>query len=83
MNDPPSRSATTTCRPMSTSRLPAERRPRSKPISPPHPALREQVAADRRTRALLRGQLEAKATEPIPARLRIAQHPRQPARGAG
>lgn len=37
-----------------------------------HPELREQAMADRRTRALLRGQLEAKAGEAIPARLRIA-----------
>ncbi len=37
-----------------------------------HPELREQMAADRRQRALLRGQLEAKATEAVPARLRIA-----------
>jgi anti-sigma factor RsiW len=37
-----------------------------------HPELREQAMADRRARALLRGQLEAKANEAIPARLRIA-----------
>lgn len=37
-----------------------------------HPEQREQVMADRRQRALLRGQLEAKANEPVPARLRIA-----------
>jgi anti-sigma factor RsiW len=37
-----------------------------------NPDLRERVMADRRHRALLRGQLEAKATEPVPARLRVA-----------
>ena len=37
-----------------------------------HPELRDRVMADRRLRALLRGQLEAKANEPVPARLRIA-----------
>lgn len=36
------------------------------------PDLRERVTAERRQRALLRGQLEAKANEPVPARLRIA-----------
>ncbi|MBS0540535.1 MAG: anti-sigma factor [Proteobacteria bacterium] len=37
-----------------------------------HPDLGQQVAADRRLRDALRGQLEAKANEPVPARLRIA-----------
>lgn len=37
-----------------------------------HPEIRERVAAERRQRAMLRGQLEAKFAEPIPARLRIA-----------
>ncbi len=37
-----------------------------------HLDLGKRVATDRRQRALLRGQLEAKANEPVPARLRIA-----------
>lgn len=37
-----------------------------------NPDLREQLVADRRLRGTLRGQLEAKANEPVPARLRIA-----------
>jgi anti-sigma factor RsiW len=37
-----------------------------------HPEIRERVATERRQRAMLRGQLEAKFAEPIPARLRIA-----------
>jgi anti-sigma factor RsiW len=37
-----------------------------------HPEIRERVASERRQRAMLRGQLEAKYTEPVPARLRIA-----------
>lgn len=37
-----------------------------------HPEIRERVAAERRQRAMLRGQLEAKFAEPVPARLRIA-----------
>ena len=37
-----------------------------------HPGRHEQVTADRRQRTLLREQLEAKANEPVPARLRIA-----------
>jgi anti-sigma factor RsiW len=37
-----------------------------------HPELRERIAAERRQRASLRAQLQGKAAEPIPARLRIA-----------
>jgi anti-sigma factor RsiW len=37
-----------------------------------HPEIRDRVAAERRQRAMLRGQLEAKFAEPVPARLRIA-----------
>ena len=37
-----------------------------------HPETAERVAAERRQRAILRGQLAAKHAEPIPARLRIA-----------
>jgi anti-sigma factor RsiW len=37
-----------------------------------HPDVRERVAAEKRQRAMLRGQLAAKFDEPIPARLRIA-----------
>lgn len=37
-----------------------------------HPEIRERVAVERRQRAMLRGQLEAKFAEPIPARLRVA-----------
>jgi len=37
-----------------------------------NPDLHEQLLADRRLRGTLRGQLEAKANEPVPARLRIA-----------
>ncbi|OFX03002.1 MAG: anti-sigma factor [Alphaproteobacteria bacterium RIFCSPHIGHO2_12_FULL_66_14] len=37
-----------------------------------HPEIRERVTAERRQRAMLRGQLEAKFAEPVPARLRIA-----------
>ncbi|SJZ80058.1 Transmembrane transcriptional regulator (anti-sigma factor RsiW) [Enhydrobacter aerosaccus] len=37
-----------------------------------HPDLRERLAIEQRQRAQLRGQLEAKFAEPIPARLRIA-----------
>lgn len=37
-----------------------------------YPETRERVALERRQRAMLRGQLEAKFAEPIPARLRIA-----------
>ena len=37
-----------------------------------HPELAERVALERRQRAILRGRLEAKFAEPIPARLRIA-----------
>ncbi|WP_421993978.1 anti-sigma factor family protein [Reyranella sp.] len=37
-----------------------------------HPEVRERILADRRHRAALRAQLQAKADEPIPARLRIA-----------
>ena len=36
-----------------------------------HPELAERVALERRQRAILRGRLEAKFAEPIPARLRI------------
>ncbi len=39
---------------------------------PPAPTLPSRIAAERRHRTLLRGQLEAKFAEPIPARLRIA-----------
>ena len=37
-----------------------------------HPERRERIAAERRQRASLRAQLQGKAAEPIPARLRIA-----------
>lgn len=37
-----------------------------------HPETAERVAAERRQRAMLRGQLAAKFAEPVPARLRIA-----------
>jgi len=37
-----------------------------------HPEIRERVAAERRQRAMLRGRLQGKFDEPIPARLRIA-----------
>lgn len=37
-----------------------------------HPEFKQQIAADRRIRDVLRAQLAAKATEPIPTRLRIA-----------
>jgi anti-sigma factor RsiW len=37
-----------------------------------HPELRERIAAERRQRASLRAQLQGKAAEPMPARLRIA-----------
>ncbi|MFZ5784456.1 MAG: anti-sigma factor family protein [Pseudomonadota bacterium] len=37
-----------------------------------HPEQRDRIAAERRHRATLRGQLQAKIAEPIPARLRIA-----------
>jgi len=37
-----------------------------------HPEIADRVAAERRQRAMLRGQLAAKFAEPIPARLRIA-----------
>ena len=53
-------------------RLPAERLAAVEAHLAAHPELREQTMADRRTRTLLRGQLEAKANEAIPARLRIA-----------
>ncbi|MBI3198967.1 MAG: anti-sigma factor [Rhodospirillales bacterium] len=37
-----------------------------------HPEIRERVAVERRQRAMLRRQLEAKFAEPVPARLRVA-----------
>ena len=37
-----------------------------------HPEIRDRIVAERRQRSMLRGQLEAKFAEPIPARLRIA-----------
>ena len=37
-----------------------------------HPELAERIAAERRQRAILRSRLDAKFTEPVPARLRIA-----------
>ena len=37
-----------------------------------HPELADRIAAERRHRTLLRGQLDAKFTEPVPARLRIS-----------
>jgi anti-sigma factor RsiW len=37
-----------------------------------NPELRDQLMADRRLRSALRGQLDSKANEPVPARLRIA-----------
>ena len=37
-----------------------------------HPELRERVMAERRQRAMLRGQLAAKFDEPVPERLRVA-----------
>jgi anti-sigma factor RsiW len=37
-----------------------------------HPEQRDRITAERRHRAALRGQLQAKAAEPIPPRLRIA-----------
>ena len=48
-----------------------------------HPELRERIAAERRQRASLRAQLQGKAAEPIPARLRIATHPGRAARPPG
>jgi anti-sigma factor RsiW len=53
-------------------RLTAERAAAVEAHLAAHPELREQAMADRRARALLRGQLEAKAIEAVPARLRIA-----------
>jgi anti-sigma factor RsiW len=53
-------------------RLDGERRAAVEAHLALHPEIRERVALERRQRAMLRGQLEAKFAEPIPARLRIA-----------
>ena len=53
-------------------RLDATRRAAVEAHLDAHPELRERVAAERRQRAMLRGQLAAKFAEPVPARLRIA-----------
>ncbi len=53
-------------------RLDGERRAAVEAHLALHPEIRERVAIERRQRAMLRGQLEAKFAEPIPARLRIA-----------
>lgn len=53
-------------------RLDGERRAAVEAHLALHPEIRERVAVERRQRAMLRGQLEAKFAEPIPARLRVA-----------
>lgn len=53
-------------------RLDGERRAAVEAHLALHPEIRERVALERRQRAMLRGQLEAKFAEPVPARLRIA-----------
>lgn len=53
-------------------RLDGERRAAVEAHLALHPEIRERVALERRQRAMLRGQLEAKFAEPIPARLRVA-----------
>ena len=53
-------------------RLDATRRAAVEAHLDAHPDIRERVAAERRQRAMLRGQLAAKFAEPVPARLRIA-----------
>lgn len=53
-------------------RLSGERRAAVEAYLASQPELRERVMTDRRQRSTLRGQLEAKVNEPVPARLRIA-----------
>ncbi len=53
-------------------RLDGERRAAVEAHLALHPEIRERVTLERRQRAMLRGQLEAKFAEPIPARLRVA-----------
>jgi anti-sigma factor RsiW len=53
-------------------RLDGERRAAVEAHVASHPELAERVAQERRQRAMLRGRLDAKFAEPIPARLRIA-----------
>ena len=53
-------------------RLDASRRAAVETHLAQHPELKERIATERRQRASLRAQLQSKAAEPIPARLRIA-----------
>jgi len=53
-------------------RLDGDRQAAVEALLAAHPNLAERIGAERRQRAMLRGRLEAKFTEPVPARLRIA-----------